>query len=236
MQTEEKSDGAPRALAASEAPLSLAQRLLMLLLNCLPFGHALAVVFALAVNWASPFWRGAVALAVLYLLPALGGRLIRFLIPIREPRIPMGSREFFAWWAMFNCQALFCRFPALEEAMRLVPGLYSAWLRLWGSRIGRLTYWGAGLRALDRSFLIVGDGVIFGAAVRINPHVMARNDQGQLELLLAPVTIGSRSVIGGYSLLTAGTEIAPGECTRAFLVSPPFSRWKDGSRLSKTGP
>ncbi|NQW99044.1 hypothetical protein HQ447_00190 [bacterium] len=38
-----------------------------------------------------------------------------------------------------------------------------------------------------------------------------------------------RAIIGGDSLLTAGTEIAADEATRAFLISPPFSRWK-GSR------
>jgi hypothetical protein len=32
-------------------------------------------------------------------------------------------------------------------------------------------------------------------------------------------------------MLTAGTEIADDEATRAFLISPPFSRWKDGKRL-----
>jgi hypothetical protein len=41
-------------------------------------------------------------------------------------------------------------------------------------------------------------------------------------------------LIGGYSLLTAGTEIAPGECTKAFLISPPFSKWKGGVRIAKT--
>lgn len=38
------------------------------------------------------------------------------------------------------------------------------------------------------------------------------------------------AMIGGYSLLTAGTEIADDEATRAFLTSPPFSKWKNGRR------
>ena len=118
--------------------------------------------------------------------------------------------------------------------MRLVPGLYGLWLRLWGARVGRLIYWGAGLNILDRSFVQIGNGVIFGAGVRLNPHVLARNQNGELELILATVVIGKEALIGGYSLLTAGTEIAPGECTRAFLISPPFSKWKDGSRIAKT--
>ena len=86
---------------------------------------------------------------------------------------------------------IFCRLPMLEEIMRLVPGLYSLWLRLWGARVGRLTYWGAGLRILDRSFLHIGDDVIFGAAVRLNPHVLTRNEQGEMELILAGIVMAT---------------------------------------------
>ena len=157
------------------------------------------------------------------------------LAPISEGHIRIGTHAFFTWWALANLQMLFSRLPMLEEFIRLVPGLYSFWLRLWGARIGRLTYWGAGLRILDRSFLQVGDDVIFGAAVRLNPHVLARNESGDMELILASIVVGDRSVVGGYSLLTAGTELAADECTRAFLVSPPFSRWQDGRAHFQSG-
>jgi acetyltransferase-like isoleucine patch superfamily enzyme len=166
-------------------------------------------------------------------MPALLARIVLLVMPIPEGSIRVGSRPFFAWWLLFNLQMLFCRLPMLEELIRMVPGLYSAWLRLWGARIGRLTYWGAGLRILDRSFLRIGDDVVFGAAVRLNPHVMSRNECGEMELHLACVTVGSRTVVGGYSLLTAGTEIAADESTRAFLISPPFSHWKNGARINK---
>jgi len=52
-----------------------------------------------------------------------------------------------------------------------------------------------------------------------------------VELLLATVKIGDGVMVGGYSLLTAGTEIVSHEVTRAFLISPPFSVWKDGRRI-----
>ena len=97
-------------------------------------------------------------------------------------------------------------------------------LRLWGARIGRLTYWAAGLRILDRSFICIGDDVIFGAGVRLNPHVMLRNDRGELELILATVNIGDRVVVGGYSLLTAGTVIAPDAEVKVYLVADPAGR------------
>jgi acetyltransferase-like isoleucine patch superfamily enzyme len=126
---------------------------------------------------------------------------------------------------------VFCRIPALEEVLRLVPGLYSQWLRLWGARIGRFTYWSAGTLITDRSFLSIGDYVVLGAGVRLNSHVLAPDSDGTVELLLASIKIGDRVMVGGYSLLTAGTEIASGENTRAFLISPPFSSWKAGKRV-----
>jgi hypothetical protein len=192
-------------------------RLAMLLLNLVPLLHAAATIACLSpYPWLAP--------AVLYLAPLIPGRFLRETLRSSPPEIAIGSSAFLRWWACFQCQALFLRFPALEELLRLVPGIYSLWLRLWGSRIGALTYWAPGTIILDRGFLEIGDKVVFGAGVRINPHVMENS------LLLAPVKIGDSTMIGGYSLLTAGTEIAAGEATRAFLISPPFSKWQNGRR------
>jgi hypothetical protein len=216
------------------ADLSLAKRLSILFINYWTIFQVVLIGLTLGVPWALFRWRVAAALALLFLVPPLLARAIRCLAPIREGRVPVGRRDFFVWWALFNLQVIFCRFPALEECLRVIPGLYGLWLRLWGARIGRLIYWGAGLKILDRPFIEIGDGVIFGAAVRLNPHVLARNKEGEMELMLARVVIGREAVIGGYSLLTAGTEIAPGECTKAFLISPPFSVWKGGARVART--
>jgi len=213
--------------------LSGPKRLLLLLINYWTILQVIAIGSILGIPWALVRWRVLASVLLLYLVPPLMARIIRSLSPIREGHIPVGQRDFFIWWALFNLQVIFCRFPALEEVLRLVPGLYGPWLRLWGARVGSLIYWGAGLRILDRSFVQIGDGVMFGATVRINPHVLARNKQGELELILSTVRIGSEALIGGYSLLTAGTEIAPGECTKAFLISPPFSKWESGNRVAK---
>jgi hypothetical protein len=214
--------------------LGLGQRLLMLALNYLPLAHVLAIAATVGFGWGPLSWRVAAGVVLLYVAPALAARALNAAAPIAEGRIRVGTCAFFRWWALANVQMLFSRLPMLEEFIRLVPGLYSSWLRLWGARIGRLTYWGAGLRILDRSFLRIGNEVIFGAAVRLNPHVLARNENGEMELILASIVVGDRSVVGGYSLLTAGTELVADECTRAFLVSPPFSRWQNGRRISKT--
>lgn len=212
------------------AVLSPARRVALLLLNALPLAHAASVVAVVAFPWATPGARAAAALGVLYLLPPLlGGLLFRWAKPA-EGRVRVGSRDYFLWWALLNLQVIFGRLAFLEELLRLVPGLYSGWLRLWGARIGRLTYWGAGTTILDRSFLDVGDDVVFGAGVRIAPHLHARNRHGEPVLLLGTVRIGDRAEIGGYSLLAAGARIADDEVTGACLIAPPFSRLRGGRR------
>ncbi len=211
--------------------LSVPKRLLILAINYWPLLHLLSIACVLGINWSVPGLRIASGLAILFLLPPITARLLLFFSPIHQNRIEIGTRDYFIWWALSNLQMIFCRLSFLEEFLRMVPGAYSMWLRLWGARIGRLCYWGAGLRILDRSFLLIGDDVVFGAGVRLNSHVIAGGDTSGMELILAPIRVGDRVVVGGYSLLTAGTEIAPDECTRAFLISPPFSRWKDGARI-----
>jgi len=210
-------------------------KLLLLALNFIPLIH---VISAVSVGILAPA-RGPVriglACAVLYLLPPTLARLILFVAPITEGQIAVGSHAFFTWWTVFQLQVVFCRIPALEEILRLIPGLYSLWLRLWGARIGRLTYWSPGTLISDRSFLSVGDNVILGAGVRLNSHVLMRPTGQPLQLVLARVTVGDRAVIGGYSLLTAGTEISADESTRAFLISPPFSVWRNGKRIRSPG-
>lgn len=193
-------------------------QLAMLLLNLVPLVHAVLALacFLTPYPWLAP--------VVLYLAPLIPGRLLRESLRESPVRIAIGSPDFLRWWACFQCQVLFLRFPALEEMLRLVPGVYSWWLRMWGARIGKRTYWAPQTIILDRGFLEIGDQVVFGAGVRLNPHVIER------DLLLAPVKVGDHAMIGGYSLLTAGTEIAAGEASRAFLISPPFSLWKDGRR------
>jgi acetyltransferase-like isoleucine patch superfamily enzyme len=221
----------PRSL--EKFNFSRSQQVALLCCNYIPFLHVLLMVVTLCVPWATLGWRVGAAVTMLYILPPVLARLLLLLWPIRSTHIAIPSRDYFVWWSIFHLQVLFSRLPALEELMRVVPGLYSLWLRLWGSRIGSFTYWAVGLRILDRSFLEIGNSVAFGAGVRLNPHVIAKTDEGKMELILAPVRIGDRAIIGGYALLTAGTHIADDEVTRACLLSPPFSHWKGGKRIEK---
>lgn len=219
-------------LAATE--IRWRARLLLLALNFLPLVHVVLTLSVLLMTHAHWPTRAGVALAVLYLLPPLVARLILFFVKIPQGSSTVGSKPFFYWWILFQLQVVFCRLPAAEEILRLIPGAYSFWLRLWGARIGRLTYWSPGTTITDRTFLSIGDDVVFGAGVRLNAHVLAKDKNGRMELLLATLKIGDRAVVGGYSLLTAGTEISADETTHACQLLPPFSRWQNGRRIKRS--
>jgi hypothetical protein len=187
----------------------------MIALGYLPLLHLLLVFASAAAPPASGRTRAALALAALYLLPPLAARACGKPLPLPRGRVGLDDPGFLAWWLSAQWQVVFNRLPMLEEALRLVPGAYSAWLRLWGSRVGALVYWSPGVVVLDRGLVEVGDRVVFGAGVRINPHALLSRD-GHACLVVAPVRIGAGALVGGHALLTPGVEIAAG------AASPPF--------------
>jgi hypothetical protein len=208
------------------------KKLLLLACNAIPLIQLAAIGGLLWLCWPHPWRCLGVVIGIVYVLPPLICRATMTLLPIEQRGlICVGSRDFFVWWFTLNLQILFCRFPFLEEALRLVPSCYSFWLRLWGAKIGKLAYWAPGVTVLDRPWLEIGQHVVFGAGVRLNAHVFMPDDSGAMVLALAAIKIGDRVTVGGYSLLVAGTEIAADQCTRAFLILPPFSRWENGRRV-----
>jgi hypothetical protein len=222
--------------------IPLAARLGLLLLNGVPLLHAATVAlpwiatgFLAVPEWGSAAWGAKLgwSIAWLYLAPPLGCRLLFFLFGKPPVRTPAFSRPFFVWWATVQLNALFVRFPAFEELLRLFPGFYSSWLRLWGAKVGRLVFWGGRLTLLDRSFVEIGDDVMVGFGVFITPHFVSRLPDGSLELTIAAPKVGDRALLGGGSGLAPGCEVAPGEMLPATLGLAPFYLWKEGRRRRK---
>ena len=203
----------------------------MIVAGFLPLLHAAGVV-ALAVLGTT---RGdprliALAPAVLYLVPPILVRLVTLGRPLPHGRVDLASPAFLRWWITSQCQTLFARLPFLEEALRLVPALYSAWLRLWGARVGALVYWAPGVTLLDRSLVDVGDRVAFGAGARLASHAVAPID-GRGALVLGRIVVGSDALIGGYATLLPGCEVAPGEVAPALRTVHAFTRIHGGRRV-----
>ena len=225
-----------RASPARALALSRRGRLVLAALGFIPLVHVLAVVMPLvaAASGRVPGRLAVVAAAaVLFLLPPL---VVRFTWRGRlpPPRSDPGTAMFVWWWFSAQWQVIFNRLPWFEECLRLVPGLYSTWLRLWGARVGGLVYWSPGVTVLDRQWLRIGSRVTLGAGVRLNGHAIARHRQESAALFLGPITIGDDTIIGGYSLLLPGCEIAAGELTPPFRTIHPFSRWERGRHVTKT--
>src|SRR5256885_9190119 len=116
---------------------------------------------------------------VCYLLPPLCFRLHDWMCPLRVGREDLcDSSKISAWWGSQQFQIVYAAIPQLEILLRLIPGAYSAWLRLWGSRIGRGVYWAPVLEVIDRSLLNIGDHAFFGHKVALCSHtVMPKGDK-----------------------------------------------------------
>lgn len=203
------------------------QVLLMIFLNYIPLLQGISALTCLF-YFNSWLFKICFALGIIYILPILVVRMILHLHPLKKTKFEIFSKDYFVWWSVFCWQIIFLRFQFLEEILRSIPSFYSFWLRCWGAKIGKLVYWTPGTIILDRPFLNIGDHVVFGAGVRINPHVQ----EGET-MILAPVTVEENVVVGGYSLLTSGTVLKKNQTTKAFLISPPFNVWKDNKRIVK---
>ncbi|MBI1766567.1 MAG: hypothetical protein HYR56_34600 [Acidobacteria bacterium] len=213
--------------------MTLGQRLLMIAAGYVPFLNVVCTVLLVFLpatgRW--PRWTWCLAPAWLLLLPPLAVRALLKWRPLPDGQMAFGSAPFLTWWLSSQWQVIFNRLPWLEELLRLVPGLYSTWLRLWGARVGKFVYWTPGLQILDRSLLDIGDRVAFGAGVKISPHLMLPNHSGQLVLLAAPVRIGNDALVGAYSILLPGSWVGPGEVSPGRRILTPFAGWADGRKV-----
>lgn len=175
------------------------------------FWSGLCVLGVLAL----PSWgaKGGALLALgvsLYLYPVAVYRLLLRYKPLAMPlREELTGERYSHWWGSHQTQVIYLVLPVLERGLRVVPGLYSAWLRLWGAEVGRQVYWTPNIEVHDRGLLQVGDGVVLGHEVKLVAHVVMPHRQ-QLRLYAKPIVLGSGAFIGAGSVLGPGVQVAPG--------------------------
>lgn len=148
------------------------------------------------------WWRFVLWTLLVYLPPPLLHRLHDYFAGPPGGTRDLSSPRYDPWWGRHQLQLLYIAVPTLESLLRLVPGLYSAWLRLWGSRIGRGVHWTPTVRIADRATLDVGNGVVFGHAVELYGHAIKKTT-----LFEAGVHIGDGAFIGGGSRLGPGSRV-----------------------------
>lgn len=159
--------------------------------------------------WQHTWWGLFLCLFFIYGLPVLTYRIHSHLYPLKSGISYLQGEEYSPWWSSHQLQLIYIAFPTLETILRLVPGLFSCWLRLWGAQIGQHIYWTPGLEIADRGLLSIGNRVVFGHRVGMSSHII-KPRRGNLMLYLKPITIGDGSFIGAGSYIGPGVTVAAG--------------------------
>lgn len=159
--------------------------------------------------WQRSLWGLPLGIFFLYGLPVLAYRLHSRVYSLKSGISYLQRHGYSPWWGSHQFQVIYVAFPALETLLRLVPGLFSAWLRLWGAQVGKQVYWTPGLEIADRGLLSIGDGVVFGHRVGLSSHIV-KPRRNNLMLYLKPINIGDGSFIGAGSYIGPGATITAG--------------------------
>lgn len=176
--------------------------------------------FILSLSAATLFWfisdpspvQPVLLVAIIYLLPPLSFRIHHIIFPIRKRTSNLSESKYSPWWGAHMIQVIYIALPQLESLLRLVPGLYSVWLRLWGSRVGRNVYWTPNVEITDRHMLDIGDRVVVGHKTKFLGHAIKPRDDAMM-LYTHKIRVGNDVFIG------AGSRIGPGAviCDKAYL-------------------
>lgn len=148
-------------------------------------------------------WSGLLVVFVIYLMPPMVLRIMLRWAPLKPGIIAINENTFCSWLASHHIQAFYDALPYLESLLRVIPGFYSAWLRMWGSRVGYGVDWPVRIDVLDREMMEIGNRVVFAREVELSAHVRQKTEGG-LRVLVRPVRIGSHAFIG------SGVRMGPG--------------------------
>jgi hypothetical protein len=188
------------------------------LVSLFPLAMLAAAIAALAAFAAHPnLWSALLVGAVLYLPPPIAMRIHEAYRPLQEGLTRLDGPDYSPWWAAHQFQVFYDALPFLEAALRIAPGFYSMWLRLWGSRIGYGVHWPPRLHVVDRSLMEVGNRVIFGRNVECSAH-LTRRKGNELVLLVRRIRIGNSCFIGEGARIGAGATLPSGEIVPAAAV------------------
>jgi len=169
-----------------------------LLMTALSF--AALGVFA---QWPS-LWSAILLLFVVFFVPPLVQRVMLRWAPLKQGVNEIDGRKFSPWLASHHIQAMYDALPFLESLLRVFPGFYSMWLRMWGSRVGYGVEWPVRMDVLDRGLMDIGNRVVFSRRAELAAHVRKKTDGGRSRVLVRTVRIGS------YAFLGARVRVGPG--------------------------
>ena len=159
----------------------------------------------------------------IYIFPLASFRVLNLLSPIKEGVTDILNDRFSPWWAGHQIQSLFVAIPSLESILRIIPGVFSIWLRAWGSKIGKNIYWTPGTIHYDRNLLRIGNNVVFGERSTTVCHVITPKE-GKALLRIKCIEIEDRAFIGAGSVVSPGVIVESGVMVRAGTNVYPMRR------------
>ncbi len=178
------------------------------LFSYFPLLMTVATFAALGVFARDPsIWTTLLVAAVIYIVPPLVMRIMFRWAPLKLGVSTIGDRLFSPWLAAHHIQAFYDALPYLESLLRVIPGFYSMWLRLWGSRVGYGVEWPVRMDVLDRNLMDIGNGVTFSHEVELSAHCRNKVETAASRILVREVHIGSHAFIGTGARLDAGAAI-----------------------------
>ncbi|OYZ16247.1 MAG: hypothetical protein B7Y39_15880 [Bdellovibrio sp. 28-41-41] len=142
----------------------------------------------------------------IYLVPLILYRLHSLFFKIEEGEFDLSKKVYNPWWTAHMLQYPFIALPFLESLLHFFPGLYSIWLRAWGSKIGKKIFWTPRTEILDRNLVEIGDQTIIGHLTIMVSHLVETRS-GIPNLVIKKVRIGEKCLISADAQLGPGAEV-----------------------------
>jgi acetyltransferase-like isoleucine patch superfamily enzyme len=185
------------------------------LITFFPGLHALLVLGCCGYFVVHPGWLSALFIALaIYIFPLICYHLHQMAAPIVEGDSTIIG-TYSPWYGSHMIQLVFIGFPSCERFLRLFPGVFSVWLRLWGSKVGKAVYYTPHLELADRGLLEIGHGCVFGYNVKIACHYISPSKEKGLKLYVRKVVIEDGGFVGAASRLAPGVVVKSGALVKA---------------------
>jgi len=152
------------------------------------------------------FFNCALLVFFIYLFPLILFRLHSLFFKIDEGEYDLSKKVYNPWWTTHMLQYPFIALPFLEALLHFFPGLYSLWLRAWGSKIGKKIFWTPRTEILDRNLVDIGDHTIIGHLTIMVSHLVETRS-GVPKLVIKKVRIGEKCLISADAQLGPGAEV-----------------------------
>ncbi len=173
-------------------------------------------------------------LQVTYLMPIFIWRIVVYFYPIDEGFASIGKKAKGGnlWLISNQLQFFYNGFSLPEVVLKMIPGAYSAWLRMWGSKIGKKITWTPNSTIVDRPYLVIGDRCLIGGESYISAHAIKKNE-GAYTLYVKKVLIEDDCVISYHVTISPGVKMGKKSFVAAGGVLNPNVSLEEGESFAR---